>query len=476
MVVQHQKQQRSWRLVVIIAILALSLLYLQLTLTAVVARQVEQTNFNPQAITLTFTEFAKNFIDPVALAHAGDERLFVVEQSGVIYIVMPDGSRLAKPFLDLSTLSRVKCCGEQGLLGLAFEPGDPKTFYVNYTRQGSGDAAGDTVIARYRVTGSDLNVADPNSEEIILMVDQPAANHNGGDLKFSPTDGELYIPLGDGGGGGDTYHNSQNLGSLLAKTLRIHVTGVVTYTIPADNPFANGNNDKTKAEIWSSGWRNPWRFSFDRLTGDMLIGDVGQGDWEEVNYEPVNTPGRNYGWNICEGNHLYPAVNPPQACPSDRGYTMPFFDYSHNDGCVAVGGFVYRGQQYPALAGRYIFGDECVGNFWVAESNGQGGWTTTAYSHQNNYPSQPSSFGEDVSGELYVADYGSGKLYRISDGSQPVATPTPTVTRTPLATGTTVPVGTATPTPTSTLVPTATIVPTVPANLPNRVHLPIVRR
>lgn len=423
---------------------------------------------SPDAITLQLEKFAEGFTQPVEIAHAGDSRLFVVEQPGVIYIVQSNGVKLATPFLNITT--RVGSGGsEQGLLGLAFEPNDPKTFYVNYTNK-----QGDTVIARYKVLPNDANRADPNSEQIVLVVDQPASNHNGGDLAFGP-DSELYIPLGDGGGGGDTYGNSQRLDRLLAKTLRIHVSGVTTYTIPAGNPFANDGDPNTRAEIWSYGWRNPWRFSFDRLTGDMYLGDVGQGAREEVDFEPKNTPGRNYGWNKCEGAIVYPVQNPVVPCPTNAGYTMPLFDYGRNSsdgGTTVTGGYVYRGTLYPNLVGHYLFADFGSGNFWTTLPDGQGGGVTTLRGKLG--ASNPSTFGEDAAGELYVADYG-GTIYRVKDIAPvvtPSATPTPTTT------------GTVTPTPTGTLTVTPTFIPTTVTMIPTapppqgtpRAYLPQVRR
>jgi glucose/arabinose dehydrogenase len=344
---------------------------------------------------------------------------------------------------------------EQGLLGMAFEPNDPKTFYVNYTNQ-----QGDTIIARYKVMPNEADRADPNSEQIVLFVDQPFANHNAGDLAFG-SDGELYIPLGDGGSGGDPNGNGQNLSRLLGKTLRLHVTGVTTYTIPAGNPFANDGDPNTRAEIWSYGWRNPWRFSFDRLTGDMYLGDVGQGRREEVDFEPKNTPGRNYAWNRCEGAIVYPPSPTPTPCPTNAGYTLPLFDYGRSDGTTVTGGYVYRGTQYPNLVGHYIFADFGNGNFWTILPDGQGGGIPTK--HGALGAGNPSTFGEDAAGELYVADYGTGIIYRIKD-TAPVVTPTPTSTSTLTATPTFVPT-------TVTLVPTAP----PPTGTP-RAYFPLIRR
>lgn len=401
----------------------------------VAAKQAPNQAATIKAVALQLEKFAEGFTQPVKIARAEDDRLFVIERKGYIYVVQSNGVKVATPFLNI--VSRVGSDNsEQGLLGLAFDPTDANIFYVNYT-----NLSGDTVVARYKVAANNPNLADPNSEQIVLTVDQPAANHNGGDLAFG-SDGELYIPLGDGGGGGDPSGNGQNLSRLLGKILRIHVSGVTTYTIPAGNPFANDSNPNTRAEIWSYGWRNPWRFSFDRSTGDMFVGDVGQSAHEEVDFEPVNTAGRNYGWNRCEGTYVYPAKNPPQACPTNAGFTMPIFDYGRSDGCAVTGGYLYRGATYPNLVGHYLFADFCTGNFWDLMPNGSGGWNNTKLGKLG--ANSPSSFGEDHNGELYVADYGSGIIYHIKDTAQtttptPTSTPTPTATPTVVATVPTVP-------------------------------------
>ncbi|HMN27082.1 MAG TPA: PQQ-dependent sugar dehydrogenase [Caldilineaceae bacterium] len=378
------------------------------------------------AIQLKLEPFASGFTHPVKLANAGDNRLFVVEQSGVIYMLDQNGNRLPDPFIDLT--NRVLSGGEQGLLGLAFEPDNPSIFYVDYTRKSNvSGQAGDTVIARYQVMPGDPNRGNPASEEIVLVVDQPYPNHNGGDLAFGP-DGYLYIPLGDGGSGGDPENRAQNLNQLLGKVLRIDVVGQQTYAIPPGNPYANDNNANTRAEIWSLGWRNPFRFSFDRATGDMYYGDVGQGNREEVDYEPANTPGRNYGWNLCEGSQVYPEQNPAELCPTNRGLTMPIFDYGRGEGTTVTGGFVYRGSQFPGLVGHYIFADFGSGAFWTLLRNQQGDWDATKYTGLPAH--NPSTFGENSAGELFVADYPSGAIYRIIDASdQTTATPTATLVR-----------------------------------------------
>jgi glucose/arabinose dehydrogenase len=414
------QRQRLWRvsLGLVLGGAIVAGLYLPLALAPIAPAWAAQA-----AVELAVEPFASGFARPVKIANAGDERLFIVEQGGVIHILEPDGDRLPDPFLDLT--DQLVSENERGLLGLVFEPADPTTFYVNYTRKSDdNDDNGDTVISRFKVSPTDANRADPASEQVILVIDQPFSNHNAGDLAFGP-DGYLYIPMGDGGSGGDPGNRAQNLNELLGKVLRIDVVGQTTYAIPPGNPYADDNNAQTRAEIWSSGWRNPWRFSFDRATGDMYLGDVGQGDWEEIDHEPANTPGRNYGWKRCEGGYLFPAVDPPQPC-ADAGLTNPIFDYGRDDGRSVTGGFVYRGAEYPNLAGHYLFADFATGVFWSLARNGAS-WTATR--HGQIGVGNPSSFGEDQNGELYVASHG-GTIYRLKETGQPQETATPTATST----------------------------------------------
>ncbi len=262
---------------------------------------------------LRFIKVLSGLTSPVHVTHAGDAsgRLFIVEQRGKIRIAK-DGALLSQPFLDIQ--SRVSCCGERGLLSVAFPPGYASKghFYVNYT-----NTAGNTVIARYRIT-SNPDVADPASETILLTVNQPYANHNGGQLAFGPRDGYLYIGMGDGGSSGDPQNNAQTPSALLGKILRIDVeSGAAPYALPPSNPFLN--NAAYRQEIWATGVRNPWRFSFDRETGDLYIADVGQDKYEEVNVQPAaSVGGENYGWNVTEGLHCY-----VQTTCSTTGFTLP---------------------------------------------------------------------------------------------------------------------------------------------------------
>jgi glucose/arabinose dehydrogenase len=356
-------------------------------------------------------DYATGFLRPVDIAHCGDSRLFIVEQRGYIWILDSLGNRLQDTFLNID--ARVRSTGnEQGLLGLAFPPDYAETgyFFVNYTRETDGD----THVSRFKRDSLNPNKADPNSELIILTQDQPFTNHNGGCLKFGP-DGYLYIALGDGGSGGDPQNNGQKKNTFLGKILRIDVSNSsasLPYTVPPDNPFVN--DAAYFPEIWSLGLRNPWRFSFDRLTGDMWIGDVGQGDREEIDFEPANTGGRNYGWRCYEGSLPYNT----SACLPASNYIAPVFDYDNSSlGCSVTGGFVYRGSKYPDLFGKYIFTDYCSGRWWVTTHNADGTFSTVQIADLAN--SQYSSLGEDHDGNLYVALLASGKIQKIKELCSP---------------------------------------------------------
>jgi glucose/arabinose dehydrogenase len=359
------------------------------------------------------------------ITSAGDARLFLTLQQG--QIVIWDGAQvLPTPFLDIST--RISCCGERGLLSTAFDPQHAGgIFYVNYT-----DLLGRTVVERF-LTSADPNVADAGSGVPLLTIDQPAANHNGGQLQFGP-DGFLYVGMGDGGGGNDPFCNAQSESTLLGKMLRIDPNQSFDdppfYAIPPDNPFRTGGGPP---EAWAFGLRNPWRFSFDRLTGDLFIGDVGQGRREEIDFQPAaSAGGENYGWKVMEGTLCgdgdsvgCPAGTPP--C-NDPRYTLPILEYDHDDGdCSVTGGFVYRGLSIPDLYGRYVYGDFCTGRIWVATRQG-GGWTAELLPSE---APQLTTFGEGADGELYVGT-ATGTLFRV----EPTASYEPTIaTISPTASG-----------------------------------------
>jgi len=347
---------------------------------------------------------------PVAVTHAGDgsDRIFITLLGGQILIF--DGQQvLAQPFLDIRAL--VASGGERGLLSVAFHPdyGSNGLLYVDYT-----DLSGNTVIARYSVS-ADPNRADPNSAAVLLSVVQPYTNHNGGQLQFGP-DGYLYIGMGDGGSGGDPQNHAQTLSDLLGKMLRIDVDGNPSYSIPADNPFIS--DPIAREEIWALGLRNPWRFSFDRQTGDLFIADVGQGNWEEVNVQPSHsTGGENYGWRLMEGSACY---NPSANCNSGL-LTLPILEYDHSLGCSITGGYRYRGVDSPGLWGVYFYADYCSGRIWGATEDAAGTWKAEELLDTGL---QITAFGEDEDGEIYLADYAAGAIYRISGNP---AAPAPNV-------------------------------------------------
>jgi len=363
--------------------------------------------------TIDIQSFATGFDMPVSIKNAGDDRLFVLEKRGYIQIINTNGSVNATPYLDINNLV-IDINGssdERGLLGLAFHPNYSNNgfFYVNYI-----DNNGDTVISRFEVSSADANIANSNSELIILIISQPYSNHNGGDMAFGP-DGFLYIATGDGGSGGDPENRAQNLNSLLGKMLRIDINNTANgnnYAIPTNNPFYNDGNANTLEEIWAYGLRNPWRFSFDSQTGDIWIADVGQGEYEEINMASSTASGLNYGWRCYEGNNSYNG----SGCPDDNTLTFPVGEYSHtssgNFKCSISGGYRYRGSAYPNFIGLYFFADYCSDEIGTLENSG-GTWNM-AFSNVFN-GNRWASFGEDINGELYIAGLGSGTVFRIID-------------------------------------------------------------
>ncbi|WP_083461963.1 PQQ-dependent sugar dehydrogenase [Thermanaerothrix daxensis] len=352
----------------------------------------------PDPARLIWRPFASGLERPVDLADLGNGRLLVLEQAGRVRLVI-NGQVQPAPFLDLR--DRVGSQGsEQGLLGIALDPEFDQNglFYLNYT-----DRQGNTVVARYMLT-PDGQFGDPGSEERLLYVEQPYANHNGGGLVFGP-DGYLYIGLGDGGSAGDPQGRAQDPNTLLGKMLRLDVHGARPYAIPADNPFADGQGGRQ--EIWALGLRNPWRYAFDPVTGDLYIADVGQNRWEEVDYLPAGSPGgANFGWNYREGAHPYKGTP-----PTDLVLIDPVWEYGHNQGgCSITGGFVYRGQALPELQGVYLFGDYCSGVVWGLWRTPAGTWQALELARTS---ANISAFGQDRQGELYLLDHRSGTLYRL---------------------------------------------------------------
>ncbi len=356
--------------------------------------------------TITLDLFASGFTSPVDLQNAGDDRLFVVEKRGVIKVLNADGTTNATPFLDIQdrVFTPTNSFDERGLLGLAFHP-DYETngyFYVHYS-----DNSEDTQISRFSVTG-DPDVADPNSEFPIIDYNQPFLNHNGGALAFGPNDGYLYISSGDGGSSGDPGDRAQNTMLLLGKLLRIDVDnpgGGNNYGIPNDNPFFGSATNAE--EIWAYGLRNPWKFSFDPLNGDIWIGDVGQGDVEEVDRATGTEAGLNYGWRCYEGSQPFNTTG----CPPMGDLTFPFTEYSSSPGsgnCSVTGGYVYRGTVYADILGRYFYADVC-GGFIASVDSG-----ANVVDH-GNFGGQWVSFGVDNAGEMYVVDL-DGPIYKIEGG------------------------------------------------------------
>jgi glucose/arabinose dehydrogenase len=352
--------------------------------------------------------FSSGLSNPVNMKHAGDDRLFVAERAGVIKIINADGTLETTPFLNINSIV-TNNGGEQGLLAIAFHPDYSNNGYlfVNYI-----DNNGNTVISRF--TRNSVNTANPNSELVFMNISQPYSNHNGGDMHFG-TDGYLYISTGDGGSGGDPENRSQNLTSHLGKLLRIDidnpVIGGLNYSIPADNPFF-GNAAGTKQEIWAYGLRNPWKWSFDRDTGDIWIADVGQNQIEEINMVTSGSAAVNYGWRCYEGDSPYNTAN----CPATSTLTFPVAQYTHsNDGafkCSITGGYRYRGTEQPTLEGFYFFADYCSDEIGYVQGDG----TNFNLTFIEDFGSDGfSAFGEDLAGELYIAGLNSGIIYKIID-------------------------------------------------------------
>lgn len=457
-------------------------------------------------LTITLTELASGFDQPLGIVSIKDpveQRLFIVEKKGVIRIVHTNGNVETTEFLNIE--AKVNHAGNsEGLLGLAFHPNYSENgyFYVNYTSI-NANSERRTNIARYQLS-NDANVANPNSENILLTIDQPARSHNGGDLQFG-ADGYLYIVLGDGNDISSN-DNSQLPGTLLGKLSRIDVDadpngqpptcfgqGSGDYTIPNDNPFVGQAG--ICQEIWAFGLRNPWRFSFDRMLQTLFLSDVGPNKWDEVNFQPEGDQGgQNYGWNCYEADE----ISRSSSCDSSIEYTFPIFKAAiGNNDCALIGGYVYRGQAFPALVGHYLTADYCSGKIRTHFPDGNGGWTVTE--HNNNAAFGYVAFGESSNGELYLANISNGTIYRVEAEGPILVTPTPTATQTavftptptytptntatytPTATHTATPTFTPTPTATSdpgesTATPTTTLEPTPTTEPDFKIHLPIMSK
>ena len=353
--------------------------------------------------TIGIQSFATGLSNPVEIVNAGDSRLFVVQQGGQIKIVTSTGAVQATPFLNISSI--ISSGGEGGLLGLAFHPNYATNgfFYVNYTNTG-----GNTVIARYTRSTTNPDIAIPTTAQILLTINQPFSNHNGGTLKFGP-DGYLYIGMGDGGGAGDPQNRAQNKNDLLGKMLRLDVDSASPYGIPAGNPYIGIDGAD---EIWAIGLRNPWKFSFDSANGDLWIADVGQGQVEEINKVPSTSAGLNYGWKCYEGNNVYTSG----CAVTGTTYTAPLTQYTHSatGGCSVTGGYVYRGAAFPNFQGKYFFGDYCLDKIGMVDATG-----ITTYSAQLSPQNTLSftTFGLDINKELYIASISTGVIYKVVDTS-----------------------------------------------------------
>ncbi len=354
---------------------------------------------------LALNPFASGFTEPVDISSAGNNRLFIVERAGKIKVIMPDNS--IKTFMDITSIVG-SVGGEQGLLGLVFHPNYASNgfFYVNYT-----DFAGDTHISRFTVSAENADSANISSEMNLLMIDQPAANHNGGNLKFGP-DGYLYIFMGDGGGS-DHNRPQQIIDNKFGKILRLDVDGALPYAIPPDNPYVGVAGDD---EIWAIGLRNPWRCNFDKLTGDLYIADVGADSWEEIGVIAADTNTFfNFGWKCYEGNMLRIGT----LCDTIfADFDYPVYVYPHDNatgGFAVTGGFVYRGSEFPALFGKYIFCDYISGNFWTMQQSAPGIWSTQFEGFIKNHIT---SFGENINGELFACVNQTGEIFKVEDACQ----------------------------------------------------------
>lgn len=372
-------------------------------------------------LSVSLQSFATGLSAPTDIANsgvAGDSRLFVTQKTGQVRIIRSDGTVVATPFLDIDSIVGTTA-NERGLLGVAFHPSYASNgyFFVTYTNNN-----GDIELSRFTRSAGNPDLADANSRKLIITVAHPNfTNHNGGGVHFGP-DGYLYMTLGDGGSGGDPNGNGQNTNVLLGKMLRLDINTTAAYAIPSSNPFAGGGG---RGEIWAYGLRNPWRFSFDRQTGDLFIADVGQNNYEEIDFQPAGAAGgRNYGWRCYEGVQPYNT----SGCGAQSSYSSPITTYDHTSSrCSVTGGYVYRGSLYPTMRGYYIYADYCSGHLYTIQQVGGNGWNQEL---QGQFSASISSFGEDINGELYAADLGSGTIFRVRTPTGSTDTTAPTVSLT----------------------------------------------
>jgi glucose/arabinose dehydrogenase len=372
--------------------------------------------FAQNTITIDSKIIAQDLERPLLVRFEPDTNLmYIVQQTGEI-LIKNDTTTL---FLDLSKHITIKPMpDERGLLGMAFDPDYSNNgfFYVSYV-----DTENYSVVSRFKVSNNKLK-ADINSEKKLFYFKQPFNNHNGGHLEFSPVDNYLYISFGDGGKFGDPFNHAQNKGNYFGKILRIDTNSENGYNIPPDNPFYGSKYEKE--EIWAYGLRNPWRFSFDAINGNMFIGDVGQDSWEEINYLEFDSAGLNFGWNITEGNHCYSNpecdqrmyIEPMLEYPSDAAYWKSMMGLKEKNitGCSVTGGYIYRGEKVKPLYGLYIFSDFCSGKIWSFNQNNNEIIEITA-SLLSSDQHMIASFGEDIYNELYIVDY-LGAIYKIQQG------------------------------------------------------------
>ncbi len=373
------------------------------TVPGIATDTVTTTPAAPEKVEVALAKVVDGLDRPVAIANAGDGsgRLFILEKEGLVRVVK-GGALLAEPFLDVRDLV-TDSGNEQGLLGIAFHPAYAENgrFFIAFTAAGSNANS----LAEFRAANPDSDRADRDSGRVLLAIPDTRSNHNGGMVAFGP-DGYLYFSTGDGGGAGDPDRAGQDLLTLQGKILRLDVDGESPFSVPAGNPFVVWSD--ARGEIWAYGLRNPWRFSFDRETGDLWIGDVGQNEYEEVNFQSAASKGgENYGWSVMEGTHCF---RPANGCDTS-GKVLPVYEYSHDEGaCSVTGGYRYRGTAVPELRGLYVFTDYCQRDLLALVPDGAG-WRALTIGRT---PGRVTAFGEDEAGEVYLVSDSDGALYRVT--------------------------------------------------------------